>query len=155
MDPPTKDGDGEGGGERFLERGYHTSSLLGGFGVVAAASLYGQYNDYVIRCLRRNPRLRGTVLAGGADRLRVRPGDKVPLDGVVIEGPELHLHARRVVIAAGAHSRANHGFANIGLGGTGWTATDRQSAPSSPAPARWTPGSFGRHGPGRCGRLCR
>jgi predicted TIM-barrel fold metal-dependent hydrolase len=32
-----------------------------GFGVVAAASLYGQYNDYVIRCLRRNPRLRGTA----------------------------------------------------------------------------------------------
>ncbi|MFC3086500.1 NAD(P)/FAD-dependent oxidoreductase [Tabrizicola soli] len=27
-------------------------------------------------------------------------------DGVVIEGPGLHLHARRVVIAAGAHSRA-------------------------------------------------
>ena len=26
-------------------------------------------------------------------------------DGVVIEGPGLHLHARRVVIAAGAHSR--------------------------------------------------
>ncbi|WP_137176362.1 amidohydrolase [Roseomonas sp. AR75] len=32
-----------------------------GFGVVAAASLYGQYNDYVIRSLRRHPRLRGTV----------------------------------------------------------------------------------------------
>ena len=28
------------------------------------------------------------------------------LDGIVIEGPDLHLHARRVVIAAGAHSRA-------------------------------------------------
>jgi D-hydroxyproline dehydrogenase len=27
------------------------------------------------------------------------------LDGVVIEGPGLHLHARKVVIAAGAHSR--------------------------------------------------
>jgi D-amino-acid dehydrogenase len=34
-----------------------------------------------------------------ADRLTRRP------DGVVIEGPGLHLHARRVVIAAGAHSR--------------------------------------------------
>jgi D-amino-acid dehydrogenase len=34
-----------------------------------------------------------------ADRLERRP------DGVVIEGPGLHLHARRVVIAAGAHSR--------------------------------------------------
>lgn len=28
------------------------------------------------------------------------------VDGVVIEGPGLHLHAKRVVIAAGAHSRA-------------------------------------------------
>jgi glycine/D-amino acid oxidase-like deaminating enzyme len=34
-----------------------------------------------------------------ADRLSRGP------DGVVIEGPGLHLHARRVVIAAGAHSR--------------------------------------------------
>ena len=34
-----------------------------------------------------------------ADRLERRA------DGVVIEGPGLHLHARRVVIAAGAHSR--------------------------------------------------
>jgi D-hydroxyproline dehydrogenase len=34
-----------------------------------------------------------------ADRLTRGP------DGVVIEGPGLHLHARRVVIAAGAHSR--------------------------------------------------
>lgn len=35
-----------------------------------------------------------------AERLERRP------DGVVIEGAGLHLHARRVVIAAGAHSRA-------------------------------------------------
>lgn len=35
-----------------------------------------------------------------AERLLRRP------DGVVVEGPGLHLHARRVVIAAGAHSRA-------------------------------------------------
>jgi predicted TIM-barrel fold metal-dependent hydrolase len=32
-----------------------------GFGVVAAASLYGQYNDYTVRSLRRYPRLRGTA----------------------------------------------------------------------------------------------
>jgi predicted TIM-barrel fold metal-dependent hydrolase len=32
-----------------------------GFGVIAAASLYGQYNDYVIRSIRRHPRLRGTA----------------------------------------------------------------------------------------------
>lgn len=35
-----------------------------------------------------------------AERLERRP------DGVVIEGPGVHLHARRVVIAAGAHSRS-------------------------------------------------
>lgn len=35
-----------------------------------------------------------------AERLERKP------DGVVIEGPGLHLHARRVVIAAGAHSRS-------------------------------------------------
>ena len=34
-----------------------------------------------------------------AEKLERRP------DGVVIEGPGLHLHARKVVIAAGAHSR--------------------------------------------------
>jgi glycine/D-amino acid oxidase-like deaminating enzyme len=38
-------------------------------------------------------------LQARAERLERRP------DGVVIEGPGLHLHARRVVIAAGAHSR--------------------------------------------------
>jgi predicted TIM-barrel fold metal-dependent hydrolase len=32
-----------------------------GFGVIAAASLHGQYNDYVIRSMRRHPRLRGTA----------------------------------------------------------------------------------------------
>ncbi|WP_235019444.1 NAD(P)/FAD-dependent oxidoreductase [Tabrizicola flagellatus] len=40
------------------------------------------------------------LLSARAERLSRRP------DGVVIEGPDLHLHARRVVIAAGAHSRA-------------------------------------------------
>jgi D-hydroxyproline dehydrogenase len=38
-------------------------------------------------------------LCARVDRLERRP------DGVVIEGTGLHLHARRVVIAAGAHSR--------------------------------------------------
>lgn len=37
-------------------------------------------------------------------RARAERLDRKP-DGVVIEGPGLHLHARRVVIAAGAHSR--------------------------------------------------
>lgn len=39
------------------------------------------------------------LIRASADRLTRGP------DGVVIEGPGLHLHARRVVIAAGAHSR--------------------------------------------------
>jgi glycine/D-amino acid oxidase-like deaminating enzyme len=43
---------------------------------------------------------RARLITAKADRLMRGP------DGVVIEGPGLHLHARRVVIAAGAHSRA-------------------------------------------------
>jgi predicted TIM-barrel fold metal-dependent hydrolase len=34
-----------------------------GFAVLAAASLYGDYNDYTIEALRAHPRLRGTVIA--------------------------------------------------------------------------------------------
>jgi predicted TIM-barrel fold metal-dependent hydrolase len=33
-----------------------------GYGVIAAASLFGTYNDYTIRSLRRFPRLRGTAI---------------------------------------------------------------------------------------------
>lgn len=33
-----------------------------GYGVIAAASLFGTYNDYTIRALRRFPRLRGTAI---------------------------------------------------------------------------------------------
>ncbi|WP_431300914.1 NAD(P)/FAD-dependent oxidoreductase [Tabrizicola sp. BL-A-41-H6] len=43
---------------------------------------------------------RAGLVTTRAERLERRP------DGVIIEGPGLHLHARRVVIAAGAHSRA-------------------------------------------------
>ncbi len=43
---------------------------------------------------------RARLYAARADRLTRKP------DGVVIEGPGLHLHARKAVIAAGAHSRA-------------------------------------------------
>lgn len=42
---------------------------------------------------------RARLVRARAERLTRGP------DGVVIEGPGLHLHARRVVIAAGAHSR--------------------------------------------------
>jgi D-hydroxyproline dehydrogenase len=40
------------------------------------------------------------IITARADRLTRR------LDGVIIEGPGLHLHARKVILAAGAHSRA-------------------------------------------------
>ncbi|MDP4034280.1 MAG: FAD-dependent oxidoreductase [Pseudorhodobacter sp.] len=40
------------------------------------------------------------VLRGRAERLERR------VDGVIVTGPGFHLHARRVVIAAGAHSKA-------------------------------------------------
>lgn len=43
---------------------------------------------------------RARLITARAERLMRGP------DGVVIEGPGLHLHARRVIIAAGAHSRA-------------------------------------------------
>jgi D-amino-acid dehydrogenase len=43
---------------------------------------------------------RARLLTARVDRLTRGP------DGVVLEGPGLHLHARRVVIAAGAHSAA-------------------------------------------------
>lgn len=32
------------------------------FGVIAAASMFGDYNDYTLAALRRHPRLRGTVI---------------------------------------------------------------------------------------------
>lgn len=37
------------------------------FGVIAAASLYGSYNDYVLSALAAHPRLRGTVRLGPED----------------------------------------------------------------------------------------
>ncbi|NGM47369.1 FAD-binding oxidoreductase [Rhodobacter sp. SGA-6-6] len=45
-------------------------------------------------------RTRAELIPARAERLTRGP------DGVTVEGPGLHLHARRVVIAAGAHSRA-------------------------------------------------
>lgn len=79
-----------------------------GYGVVAAASLFGQYNDYVIRSLRRHPRLRGTAF--------VRPDtdmytlERMKADGIVgirlffrrvpdppdLRSPEYRLLLRRV-----------------------------------------------------------
>lgn len=45
-------------------------------------------------------------VARGADVLRARPVTVTrQIDGVIVEGPGLRLHARRVIIAAGAHSR--------------------------------------------------
>jgi D-hydroxyproline dehydrogenase len=55
-------------------------------------------------------RMMGLIAAAVLDRARHIPARAERLerrpDGVVVEGPGLHLHARRVVIAAGAHSRA-------------------------------------------------
>jgi predicted TIM-barrel fold metal-dependent hydrolase len=51
------------------------------FGVIAAASMYGEYNDYTIRATRRHKRLRGTViLAPDADLYRM---EKMKEDGIV------------------------------------------------------------------------
>jgi predicted TIM-barrel fold metal-dependent hydrolase len=50
-------------------------------GVIAAASPFGDYNDYTIECLRRTPRLRGTVtLAPDAGRYEM---EGMARDGVV------------------------------------------------------------------------
>ncbi|MBL9046992.1 MAG: FAD-binding oxidoreductase [Tabrizicola sp.] len=54
-------------------------------------------------------RMMGLIAAAVLPRARLIPARAEKLmrgpDGVVIEGPGLHLHARTVVIAAGAHSR--------------------------------------------------
>jgi len=79
-----------------------------GFGVVAAASLHGQYNDYVIRALRRYPRLRGTAfLRPDTDMYTM---ERMKADGIVgirlffrrvpdppdLRSPEYRLLLRRV-----------------------------------------------------------
>lgn len=55
-------------------------------------------------------RMVGLMAARVGDASRIIPtrADRLTrqLDGVIIEGPGLHLHARQVVLAAGAHSRA-------------------------------------------------
>ncbi|MFC0385938.1 amidohydrolase family protein [Muricoccus vinaceus] len=51
------------------------------FGVIAAASMYGEYNDYTIRATRKHKRLRGTViLAPDADFYRM---ERMKEDGIV------------------------------------------------------------------------
>lgn len=52
-------------------------------------------------------RLQSAVTAAGVPHLRARVETLTRMiDGIRLTGPNLHLHARRVVIAAGAHSRA-------------------------------------------------
>jgi predicted TIM-barrel fold metal-dependent hydrolase len=52
-----------------------------GYGVIAAASLFGDHHDYTLHALRRHPRLRGTVIvAPGVDRARL---DELAAAGVV------------------------------------------------------------------------
>lgn len=61
------------------------------FGVIAGISIYGQYNDYMIGELRRQPRLRGTVnVAPGIDRYAL---ERMKADGVV--GVRLQLSRRK------------------------------------------------------------
>jgi predicted TIM-barrel fold metal-dependent hydrolase len=61
------------------------------FGVIAGISIYGEYNDYMIEALRRQPRLRGTVnISPGTDRYTL---DRMKSDGVV--GVRLQLSRRR------------------------------------------------------------
>jgi len=49
--------------------------------VLAAASPFGDYNDYMVECLRRHPRLRGTViLEPSVERIVM---DQMKRDGVV------------------------------------------------------------------------
>jgi predicted TIM-barrel fold metal-dependent hydrolase len=61
------------------------------FGVIAGISIYGQYNDYMIEALRRQPRLRGTVNINPAtDRYTL---ERMKADGVV--GVRLQLSRRR------------------------------------------------------------
>jgi len=65
-------------GERLLEtfdaHGVH-------FGVIAAASPYGDYNDYTIAITRGNPRLRGTVILDpSVDRYTL---EQMKRDGIV------------------------------------------------------------------------
>jgi predicted TIM-barrel fold metal-dependent hydrolase len=51
------------------------------FGVIAAASLYGDYNDYTIRSTRRHKRLRGTVILGPEADLYTM--ERMKADGIV------------------------------------------------------------------------
>jgi predicted TIM-barrel fold metal-dependent hydrolase len=61
------------------------------FGVIAGISIYGQYNDYMIDELRRQPRLRGTVnIAPGTDRYVL---ERMKADGIV--GVRLQLSRRK------------------------------------------------------------
>lgn len=61
------------------------------YGVIAAISIYGRYNDYTIETLRRQPRLRGTVNVDPAtDRYLL---ERMKADGVV--GVRLQLSRRK------------------------------------------------------------
>jgi predicted TIM-barrel fold metal-dependent hydrolase len=61
------------------------------FGVIAGISIYGTYNDYMIRALRRHPRLRGTVNIDPATDLYTL--ERLRADGVV--GVRLQLARRK------------------------------------------------------------
>jgi predicted TIM-barrel fold metal-dependent hydrolase len=61
------------------------------FGVIAGISIYGQYNDYMIDELRKQPRLRGTVnIDPATDRYTL---ERMKADGIV--GVRLQLSRRK------------------------------------------------------------
>lgn len=61
------------------------------FGVIAGISIYGNYNDYMISALRRQPRLRGTVNIDPATDIYVL--ERMKADGIV--GVRLQLSRRK------------------------------------------------------------
>jgi predicted TIM-barrel fold metal-dependent hydrolase len=61
------------------------------FGVIAGISIFGNYNDYMLEALRRNPRLRGTVnIDPATDRYTL---ERMKADGIV--GVRLQLSRRK------------------------------------------------------------
>ncbi|MFO1201134.1 MAG: FAD-binding oxidoreductase [Tabrizicola sp.] len=87
------------GPDRLAELEQNLPSTLGGAAYFTGATFLddpGRMMGLIAAAVMEKAR----HIQARAEKLERRP------DGVVIEGPGLHLHARRVVIAAGAHSRS-------------------------------------------------
>jgi predicted TIM-barrel fold metal-dependent hydrolase len=96
------------------------------FGVIAGISIYGTYNDYMIRELRRHPRLRGTVNIDPHTDLYTL--ERMRADGVV--GVRLQLSRRRELPDLGddAHRLLLRRVADLG-----WHVHLALEGPSLPA----------------------